>query len=145
MVKSICRMSGLVTFISLRPKRRIASFRCAASVLFFFLMKHSLKAAILPVALGLEIWYAKFLASARLTIACCYCFHSHNSRDRNVGSLPMQFYTFAVCRWCFLSGCCVMQPYSPNCIAWSRVCKMHKTSLPFLNQYLLWGMSMRQT
>lgn len=77
-----------------------------------------------PRALGWGIsWQAKYLASTRLNKACCYCFRFCDSWDRNVGSLPRQFYTLAVSRWCFLSGHCVMQPYSPQ-----LYCMVNETS-----------------
>lgn len=126
MVKSICRMSDLFTFISLKPERWIASSRCSASVLFFFIVAHTVwKEQYPPRALGWGTsWRAKYLASTRLNVACCHRFCSHNSWDRNVGSLPRQFYTLPVSRWCFLSGHCVMQPYSPQ-----LYCMVPETSL----------------
>ena len=53
---------------------------------------NSLKGVVPPSGLGWGIsWHAKFLASTSLKVACCYCFCSRNSWDRNVGSLSTQF------------------------------------------------------
>lgn len=54
MVKSVCSMSGLFTFISRRPKKGISSFRCIASVLFFFLMIKTVWKERYPCRLGLS-------------------------------------------------------------------------------------------